>query len=149
MYKDGIFQKIGSIQTQNPKPRDKSSNYLSKQLPNESNRLPLEVIPKRPVPEHLKEGVVIRIFPNVIEIVVLPSRSDALLRVAGALKPAEGRVGVHRPQEDGLVLVHAGIVEEEGGIVEGDDRARRPVDVVLRFEELHEGLTDFARRPLH
>lgn len=91
----------------------------------------------------------VRIFPDVVEIVVLPSRSDALLRVAGALEPAEGCVGVHRPQEDGLVLVHAGVVEEEGGVVEGDDGARQPVDVVLRFEVLDEGLADFARRPLH
>lgn len=39
--------------------------------------------------------------------------------------------------------------KEEGGVVEGNDRARLPVHMVLAFlEEVDEGVSDALRRPL-
>lgn len=42
-----------------------------------------------------------------------------------------------------------GVGEEKGGIVEGDDGAGLPVDMVLALEEADEGVADLGRRPLH
>jgi hypothetical protein len=36
-----------------------------------------------PVPEHLKERVVVHVLANVVEVVVLAASTDALLRVDG------------------------------------------------------------------
>ena len=55
----------------------------------------------------------------------------------------EVAVGIGGADEDGLVLAHAGVDEEEGGVVEGDGRGGVPVGVgVLAREEVHEGLPD-------
>ena len=55
----------------------------------------------------------------------------------------EVAVGVCGADEDGLVLAHAGVDKEEGGVVEGDGRGGVPVGVLVPpREELHEGLTD-------
>lgn len=49
----------------------------------------LEIIPKGPGPQHLKEGVVVHIFAHVIQVVVLAPCSDALLSVGGSAQFSE------------------------------------------------------------
>lgn len=49
----------------------------------------LEIIPKGPGPQHLKEGVVVHIFPHVIQVVVFAPCSDALLSVGGSAQFSE------------------------------------------------------------
>lgn len=49
----------------------------------------LEIIPKGPGPQHLKEGVVVHILPHVIQVVVLAPCSDALLSVGGSAQFSE------------------------------------------------------------
>ena len=67
---------------------------------------------------------------NDIENELIPELGEVAVWVCGA-------------DEDGLVLAHAGVDEEEGGVVEGDGRGGVPVGVLmLPSEELHEGLTD-------
>ena len=39
----------------------------------------LEVVAEAPVAEHLEEGVVVEVLPHVVQVVVLPARTDALL----------------------------------------------------------------------
>jgi hypothetical protein len=36
--------------------------------------------------QHLEEGVVVRVLPHVVQVVVLAARADALLRVRRALQ---------------------------------------------------------------
>ena len=123
--------------------------HLGKELPGPGDGLPLEVVAKGPVAKHLEEGVVVGVLANVVKVVMLPTGADALLGVAGPGKLAEGVRRVHGPKENGLELVHPGVSEEEGGIVQRHHRARPPVHVLLPFEEPEEGLSHLARRPLH
>lgn len=50
----------------------------SEQFPSISNGLLLEVVPKGPVAQHFKEGVVVHILAHIIQIVVLASSTYAL-----------------------------------------------------------------------
>ena len=45
-----------------------------------------EKIPKGPVPQHFKEGVVICVFPDIVKIVMLPTGTDAFLGVDGTFE---------------------------------------------------------------
>lgn len=64
----------------------------------------LEIIPKGPGPQHLKEGVVVHIFPHIIQVVVLAPCSDALLSVGGSAQFSERVWGVDGIEEDGFEL---------------------------------------------
>jgi len=79
---------------------------------------------------------------------VLPAGADAFLGVAGAAQPAERRLRRRRAKEDGLELVHPGVGEQQRGVVDGDNGARRPPRVEPGLEELDEGLADLPGRPL-
>jgi hypothetical protein len=94
------------------------------QLPGEANGLLLEVIAKGPVAQHLKEGVVVAVLADIVEVVVLAAGADALLRVGGALELCKVGGRVNGALENGLVLVHARIGEEQGGVGERDHRGR-------------------------
>ena len=77
---------------------------LNSSIPQQTH---LEVVAKGPVAEHLKEGVVVHILADVIEVVVLAACTDALLAVDGALQLAKLAVGIHSAQEDRLELQHS------------------------------------------
>jgi len=64
----------------------------------------LEVIAERPVAQHLEKGVVVRVLAYILEIVVLSTGTDTLLRVEGALELGELGVGIDGAKEDGFVL---------------------------------------------
>ena len=65
-------------------PRRRKFPALDHQLPRPLDRFFLEVIAEAPVAEHLEEGVVIRIEPDIIQIVMLSAGADAFLRVDDA-----------------------------------------------------------------
>ena len=48
------------------------------QLPGPRDGLALEVVPKGPVAQHLKEGVVVHILAHVIQVIMLAASADAL-----------------------------------------------------------------------
>ena len=96
----------------------------------------------------------------------LEATEQYLLRIDGALQG--GKVGrrLDGSEEDGLVLVHAGICEQQSRIRERDDRRRghweksatifqrhetqrRTEGVAIFLEELNEGLSDTVCAPLH
>ena len=54
-------------------------SYLSEELPGPADSLLLEVIAKRPVAQHLEEGVVVHVLADVVQVIVLASRTYALL----------------------------------------------------------------------
>ena len=64
----------------------------------------LEVVSKRPVSKHFKEGVMVSVLANIVQVIVLPMNPNALLRVDGTREAAKVRGRIHRPLEDGLEL---------------------------------------------
>ncbi len=79
---------------------------LGKQLPSPRDGLLLVVISKGPVAEHLEEGVVGIVGPDILEIVVFARYAHAFLRVDCP------RIGaLSRPKEDIFELDHAGVCE--------------------------------------
>src|SRR5271165_707085 len=85
----GFFVKIGRI----PRPGlvDRGIETFGREMPalNEQfqgpvNRFFFEVIAKAPVAEHLEEGVMIGVKPNVIEVVMFAAGPDAFLGVRSA-----------------------------------------------------------------
>src|SRR5262249_1501067 len=100
----------------------------------------LEVVAEREIAEHLEERVVAVRRPDVVEIVVLPADAHHLLRRRRtrvvALLPAEKQI---------LELVHAGVGEEQRGIVAGHERRARYDAVAALAEVLQEGRPDVIR----
>lgn len=53
-------------------------------VPGPDDDLLLEIVPEGPVAQHLEERVVVHILADVVEVVVFPTGTHALLRVDGA-----------------------------------------------------------------
>ena len=107
------------------------------ELPGERDRVFLEIVAEREVPEHLEERVMTRGQADVLEIVVFAAGADALLRRGGAVV-APGLA----PQEHILELVHPRVGEEKGRVVLGNQR-RTAHDLVLPLlEKLEERRTN-------
>lgn len=105
------------------------------------------------------------VLADVVQIVVLAARTDALLAVDGSLQLGEVGLGVHGAEEDRLELIHAGIGKQNGGIlhgplsatesrrarrdtyVMGNDRRRDDVRVRLALVEVDKGVADLLSRP--
>src|SRR6185295_16896508 len=103
------------------------------ELPGEGDRLGLEVVAEGEVAEHLEERVVPGGVADVLQIVVLAPRPDALL--------AGRRPHVLAPllaQEPALELHHPGVGEEQGRIGAGHERRRRHARVAVALEVLEE-----------
>ncbi len=113
------------------------------ELPGEADRLALEIVAEREVAEHLEEGVVLGRPADVLEVVVLPADPHALL--AGRGPPVAPLL---EAEEDVLELVHAGVREQDGRVVLGEERRARDDLVAARREELEEGLADLGRSHL-
>ena len=58
--------------------RQQAGSHLGQELPGVGDGLLLEVVPKRPVAQHLEEGVVVHIFAHIVQVVVLATGPDAL-----------------------------------------------------------------------
>ena len=112
--------------------------HIGEQGPRPVDRFFFEVITERPVPEHLKERVVIGVMSDVFEVVVLSSGSNAFLTIDG---PCIGPIALS--EKDIFELIHASVREQEGGILVRYGRARRH-DLVPRAgsEEVEELLTN-------
>jgi hypothetical protein len=65
-------------------------------VPGHVDRTLLEVIAEGPVAQHFKKGVVVHILADVVQIVVLAPRADALLAVDRALQLAHLQVRIAR-----------------------------------------------------
>ena len=53
------------------------------------------------------------------------TRANTFLGVCGAFQLGKVRVGIYNSEEDGFVLIHASIGEEERRVVEGDNGGGR------------------------
>src|SRR5207249_9306554 len=114
---------------------------VSQELPGEGDRLVLEVVAEGEVAEHLEEGVVAPGVADVVQIVVLASRPDALLGARGAAV-----VPLLAAGEDVLELVHAGVGEEERRVLGRDKRRGGHAAVLPLLEVLEKALPDLRGR---
>lgn len=49
---------------------------IGQKLPGESNSFSLEIVAKRPITQHLEEGVMVRVHTNIIQIIMLATYRD-------------------------------------------------------------------------
>ena len=121
------------------------------EFPGPFDRFLFEVIAEGPIAKHFEKRVVIRIQPDVFEVVMLAAGSDALLGVGGARVLARdsaspfGNVWRALPQKNRHELVHAGVGKKQVRRV-GHQTRRRHDRVLLRFLKIEEGLAYFRTR---
>ena len=108
--------------------------HLGDELPGPGDRFLLVVVAERPVAEHLEEGVVVAVAPDLLDVVVLAAQAQTFLRIDRA------RVGeLLIAEEDVLELHHPGVDEQQGRVlVRNQRRAGNEVVAALaeKFDEL-------------
>jgi hypothetical protein len=102
---------------------------LGEKVPGEADPLRLEVIAEAEVAHHLEKRVMTSRVADVLEIVVLAAGAHATLRGHGAVV-----VAALVAKEHVLELDHAGVSEQQRGIVGGYERRRRHDPVPMRLE---------------
>src|SRR5262249_26175831 len=109
-------------------------------IPSETDRVTLEVVAKGEITQHLEEREMPRRVTDVLQIVVFATRSYyALARCRANVVP------LVLAEEHVLELHHAGIGEQQSGVVTGDERARRHDRMAVLTEKLEEGAADVRR----
>ena len=110
------------------------------EVPREADGVFLEVVAEREVAEHLEEGVMAGGVAHVLEIVVLAAGAHAALAGGGAHV-----VALVAAQEAVLELHHAGVGEEQRGVVARHEACGRDHGVAALAEKFEEGATDVRR----
>ncbi len=110
---------------------------FGQQFPAIVDRVALEIVAEREVAEHFEERVMAGCVADVFEVVVLAAGAHAALRGRGA----RIRTAL-RSEEYVLELDHAGVREQQRGIVAGHKARRADDRMALRFKELEEFLAD-------
>ena len=111
----------------------------SNQLPRIGNRIFLEIIAERKIPQHLKKRVMPIGESDIFQIVVLAAGAHALLRSGGARV-----VALLQPQKNVFKLVHPRVGEQQRGIVRRDQRRRMHLLVPLLHKEVEKLAADFG-----
>ena len=109
------------------------------EFPCQADGLLLEIVSETEIAQHLEERVVPGRVPHVFQVIVLAARPEAALH--------GHRARVRRlvaPQEDVLELHHAGVGEQQRGVVMRDQRRTGQMPVVVPLKELHERGADFG-----
>ena len=107
------------------------------ELPRVGDRVLLEIIPEGEVAQHLEEGMMSLRQPDLFQVVVLAAGPDAFLAGDGAAV-----IAVLLAQERPLELDHAGVGEQEGRVVGGDQRRRRHLAVPVPGEVVEKELPE-------
>src|ERR1700738_3719960 len=123
-----------------PKTRGIEFQPAREEVPRESDGIALEVVSKRKVTQHFEECMVPRRIADILQIVVLATRADAPLARSGA-----DIVTLLLAQEHVLELDHAGIGEQQCGVISRNERARRHDRMAVLAEKLQEGAA-YVRR---
>jgi hypothetical protein len=111
---------------------------LREKFPRHRDGALLEIIAEAPVAQHLEERVMPARSADVVEIVVLATGTDALLRVG---RPRIGALFL--PEKNRLELVHPRVGEQQRGIVvRHHGRARHERVPMLLHEEIDELLAN-------
>ena len=109
------------------------------EFPGEMDGVALEIVAKTEVAEHFEERMVTCGIADVFQVVVLATGAHALLAGGGA-----GVGALLQAQEAVLELVHAGVGEQQRGIVVRNQGTGSDTGVPLLFEEAQESFTDFC-----
>ena len=112
---------------------------LGDEVPGELDGLGFEVIAEGEIAEHLEEGVMAAGVADVFEVVVLAAGAHAFLRGGGA-----GVIALLEAEEHVLELVHAGVGEQQGGVVGGHQRGAADHAVAAFGKEVEKALSDFV-----
>ena len=99
----------------------------------------LEIIAEGKIAEHFEKSVVAIGEADIFEVIVLAAGADAFLASGGAVV-----VALLEAEENILELVHAGVGEEQRGIVGGDERRAAHDFVAALFEEAQKHLARFV-----
>ena len=78
----------------------------------------------------------VHVLANIVKIVVFSPSSDTLLGVDSPLPLGHVAVGVHCADEDGLKLVHAGISEQQGWVIQGNGGGGMDIGVLILKKEI-------------
>jgi len=108
-------------------------------LPCVRDGLLLEVVAEGEIAEHLEKRVVAGRMADLLEVVVFAARPHALLACNG---PGVGPP--LKPLKHALELHHAGVGEQERGVVRRDQRGAGDFLVPLGPEELQKLAADFS-----
>ncbi len=106
----------------------------SEELPGPVDGVPLEVVAEGEVAQHLEVGAVAGGVADVLDV----AGADALLTGA---HPVAG--GLLLAGEEGLHGCHAGVDEQQGRVVLGDEREAGQTEMALGLEEGEEHLAQF------
>ncbi len=116
----------------------------SQQLPRISDRILLEVVPKRKISQHLEEGMVTPRKPNVLQIVVLAPRSHTLLRTD---RPRV--IPLLVPKKNILKLIHPRIGKQQRRIVHRHQRRRVHPPMPLALKKPQKIFPNLAARTIN
>ena len=108
-------------------------------FPRERNHFFFEIIAKREIAHHFKEGVVAGGIAHIFQIIVFAACAHAFLRGGGA-----GVGAFVKAQEYVFKLVHARVGEQERGVVVGDEAGRVDDLVSFGLEKLQEFLAELG-----
>ena len=117
----------------------RQAEFFGDQIPGKLNRVGLEIITKREVPEHLEESMVTRRVAHIVEVIMLAARPHAFLRRGGAHIGAFFLTG-----EDVFEGDHAGISEEQRRIIIRHQRAGRDDLMAVLAEIVQIGAADLV-----
>jgi hypothetical protein len=110
---------------------------LGDQVPGELDGFGLEVIAEGEIAQHFEERVVAAGVADVFQVVVFAARAHAFLRSGGA-----GVIALFQAQKNLLELIHAGVGEQQRGIVGGHQRTAAHHAMAARGKEVEEALSD-------
>src|SRR5262249_48305265 len=113
--------------------------HRGEQLPRPHDGVALPVVAERPVAEHLEEGVVIGVAPDLLQVVVLAADAQHLLAVGG---PSVG-TGLGA-EEDLLELHHPRIGEQQARIVGRHEGSARHDGVTAVAEVVEKALPNLV-----
>src|SRR5260221_11769488 len=110
-------------------------------MPGELDRVFLEVIAERKIPEHLEESLMPHRLADFVEVVVLAAGAQTFLRRTGAQVLA-----LLDSEKDILELIHAGVSEQQCRIVSRQQWAGTHAGVALALEILQKLFANFVSR---
>ena len=121
-----------------PQPFERHLVFVQQQVERIADGVALEVIAERKVAEHLEERVM-RVVANIVEVVMLAARAQALLRRRGAFVIASLRAC-----KDILKLIHPRIGKHQRRVVGRQERTRRDARVPVTLKVSEKGFANFV-----
>ncbi len=111
----------------------------SQKFPGILNGMLLEIIPERPVAQHLEHRMMIRVVPHLLQVIVLSRHPQALLRIR---HPPTLRRNI--AQNHILELIHPRVRKHQRRIILHHHRRRRHNRMPFTLKKVQKLLSDFS-----